>query len=1108
MAKIPYQENELIKASINGDAEAFEIIVKKYQSYICAITYSATGDIEKSEELAQEAFVKAWQGLSQLKNLSKFKGWLKSITSNVIRGWLRTKKRDIIYKSTPIDQMDDAGSNESEPVRIAIQEEQRQVVRDALSQIPPKYREPLVLFYRQKQSINELAQQLEISEEAARTRLHRGRQYLREQVAAMVETTISETGPGKAFTTAVIGSIAALSLKSGSTATAANIAAHSATGAGKIAAITTFVGSTTGKIASIAAVIVIGITLIMTNLPENKLPAEPNLPIITNPQTNNIARPEGNPNTDTTLINQEPDTQNNTIENAYQSIVDSNNTIPIETAETITDEYQFQPKGAISGLITDIETGAPVVDILVEIDARTMGRFFSTRTDEHGFYFFENIEAPEQIDFFIRSLDYVGYYKNVDTPPRIELIQGMPAVKHFQLPRACKIDVFVYDEDGNPIKDAEASTSLEGASASYPRSCMKKSSDENGYILVGGIKPSEEDYILKVTHHTTREEVYSDGKVHNMTIYDYAFAGKNIKLNNPDVIEKVEIVLEKGIQVEGYIEYADGIPATNFEVRAQPSRVKALPFANNFKVDESGYFTLDHIVPAAYDISVEVNKSGFINEIYSQKEIYLPKINNELFVITLPEKYDPDGALNGTFTIPDLDGPCILKINAVSEELDFYTDSVIVNQDTTKYSFNINDIKSGEYTVCFRGGNYYKEIQNVKVPGELLDVEIPKLQKPVLEAVVLDYNTNKPITNYRIRAKVIRNFNLINSGQTEKWLIINNENGKSEISTQGPGLYRLQVMAENYAPQWSQEINTDLSLNTVIKLQQGGIIQGHIIDEQGNPVSDAIISPLSKAQGTTTSTSYQFSSLEGSTQSINGTFILENIPAGLETLKVTHPSYALAIVRDIPIANDKVTDNIEIVLNKGAAVAGYVYDEYGNPAPNVTLEINNSAFLSDLDYIMRGVKESIVITDSNGFYSLSGLPESRCGVVRENEWRTLGVVRRYGFLSNNETTILNLGGKQFLTGTIIKNNQPFADKKILLSDIEAPDYGFFYCYAQTDSLGRFTFQGVLPGKYYMYDSPNGSINDWIEITQVEISNQDANIGIILYDSNIKSPEDY
>ncbi len=66
-------EIELLKASIQSDTVAFETIVKNYQSFICAITYSATGDVGKSEELAQETFLSAWRDLALLKALNGYK---------------------------------------------------------------------------------------------------------------------------------------------------------------------------------------------------------------------------------------------------------------------------------------------------------------------------------------------------------------------------------------------------------------------------------------------------------------------------------------------------------------------------------------------------------------------------------------------------------------------------------------------------------------------------------------------------------------------------------------------------------------------------------------------------------------------------------------------------------------------------------------------------------------------------------------------------------------------------------------------------------------------------------------------------------------------------
>jgi len=219
-----HNETELLKASMQGDAIAFETIIKNYQSFICAITYSATGDVGKSEELAQETFLSAWKDLVQLKDLDKFRSWLSSIARNIIRNSFRNQKRDIISQAASMDQAEDAEIRDSGPTEKAITTEQQAVVRQALQQIPTKYREPLVLFYRQEQSVKEVAEQLELSEEAVKQRLSRGRNLLKEQVAAIVETTIRDTGPGIVFTAAVVAALPAIAPQIASAAIGAAVA--------------------------------------------------------------------------------------------------------------------------------------------------------------------------------------------------------------------------------------------------------------------------------------------------------------------------------------------------------------------------------------------------------------------------------------------------------------------------------------------------------------------------------------------------------------------------------------------------------------------------------------------------------------------------------------------------------------------------------------------------------------------------------------------------------------------------------------------------------------------------------------------------------------------
>ena len=263
MSEISPNEIELLTSSRNGETAAFEVIVKKYQSYICAITFSATGDLGKSEVLAQETFISAWKDLTQLKDLNKFQSWLGGIARNIIKNSFRSQQRDLISKAASIDQLKETRTDDSGPVERVITKEQQHVVRKALQQIPEQYREPLVLFYRQEKSVKKVAEQLSLSEEAVKQRLSRGRKLLKERFAAMVERTISRTGPGKSFTSAVIVSITGMAIKGSGVATAASVAAmKSATGTAT--GVATLTGGITAKIIAVAAVVTIGVGSVLT----------------------------------------------------------------------------------------------------------------------------------------------------------------------------------------------------------------------------------------------------------------------------------------------------------------------------------------------------------------------------------------------------------------------------------------------------------------------------------------------------------------------------------------------------------------------------------------------------------------------------------------------------------------------------------------------------------------------------------------------------------------------------------------------------------------------------------------------------------------------------
>jgi RNA polymerase sigma factor (sigma-70 family) len=197
----------LVTASLSGNRDAFTQIVSRYQSLICSLAYSATGSLTQSEDLAQETFVTAWREMKQLREPEKLRSWLCGIARNIISNSWRRNKREPAQNAEPIEAFSDFHGKEKPTPDHVIQREEEAILWRSLEQIPETYREPLILFYRQGESIERVAQQLELSEDAVKQRLSRGRKLLAEEVTAFVEGTLKLSTPGRAFTLSVLASL-------------------------------------------------------------------------------------------------------------------------------------------------------------------------------------------------------------------------------------------------------------------------------------------------------------------------------------------------------------------------------------------------------------------------------------------------------------------------------------------------------------------------------------------------------------------------------------------------------------------------------------------------------------------------------------------------------------------------------------------------------------------------------------------------------------------------------------------------------------------------------------------------------------------------------------
>jgi RNA polymerase sigma factor (sigma-70 family) len=218
---------ELVGQTLSGNRDAFSQIVSRYQSLVCSLAYSATGSLGQSEDLAQETFITAWKRLSHLRERDKLRAWLCGIARNRINNFLRREGREPNHQAESIEEISETHSPEPLPVDYTISQEEAGILWRSLERIPEVYREPLILFYREHQSIEAVAASLDLTEDAVKQRLSRGRKLLQEQVLAFVEGALERTNPGKVFT---VGVLAALPLSLTTSAKAAAIGATAAKG--------------------------------------------------------------------------------------------------------------------------------------------------------------------------------------------------------------------------------------------------------------------------------------------------------------------------------------------------------------------------------------------------------------------------------------------------------------------------------------------------------------------------------------------------------------------------------------------------------------------------------------------------------------------------------------------------------------------------------------------------------------------------------------------------------------------------------------------------------------------------------------------------------------
>lgn len=187
-------EQEWIQRALQGDDEAFALLVEDYRAPVYNLCYRMLGDPMEAEDAAQESFWKAYNALKRYDPERKFVTWILSISSNHCIDRLRRRRiKKVSLEAMPPSLSLSEGSEG--PESSVVRGEQEAAVQGMLGALGEKDRAAIVLRYWYELSYTEIAETLSLTVSAVKSRLHRARRELAQNWIA--EETPSYAVKGK-----------------------------------------------------------------------------------------------------------------------------------------------------------------------------------------------------------------------------------------------------------------------------------------------------------------------------------------------------------------------------------------------------------------------------------------------------------------------------------------------------------------------------------------------------------------------------------------------------------------------------------------------------------------------------------------------------------------------------------------------------------------------------------------------------------------------------------------------------------------------------------------------------------------------------------------------
>ena len=183
-------DEELIARFQQGDAYAFDLLVKRYKDPLLNFVYRFLGDVVEAEDIVQETFYRVYKNKHYYKEVAKFSTWIYTIAGNLAKTELRRRKRKrvfSIHKDSPTEkdiELPDLDKDPEKEVNSVITDK---LIQKAISNLPPKFRQVIILRDIQGFSYEEISSIIRVPLGTVKSRVNRARLRLQEDLSFLFE---------------------------------------------------------------------------------------------------------------------------------------------------------------------------------------------------------------------------------------------------------------------------------------------------------------------------------------------------------------------------------------------------------------------------------------------------------------------------------------------------------------------------------------------------------------------------------------------------------------------------------------------------------------------------------------------------------------------------------------------------------------------------------------------------------------------------------------------------------------------------------------------------------------------------------------------------------